>query len=107
MSTQTNYHIEYREELLKLAQSQSDVLILDNCAEFQGDMDKRCHYATVYEYPEIMQVGFMSFVECSGLIITFVNYSPNVIQITHAHMFKHTHLLYMYNMQCTASLTDS
>ncbi len=62
LSSQTAIHREYRVELERLKEENGEaLLLLDKCSNLsQGlaSIRKRCYKGQVYDYPQILQVGF-------------------------------------------------
>ncbi|CAL4177160.1 unnamed protein product, partial [Meganyctiphanes norvegica] len=53
VSGQVNIHRDYREDLLDLAASDDDFLLLDKCPN-NANLTSRCRGTEVYQYPEIL-----------------------------------------------------
>ena len=56
LSTQVNFHKDFRLELEEISQNMANTLVLDVCSWNESAMDKRCHGHSIYNYPDIMQV---------------------------------------------------
>lgn len=56
VSSQTNIHFEYRQELLSVAEEHPELLVLDRCASHQsGNYTLRCFGEEYHSYPQILQ----------------------------------------------------
>ncbi|KAL1131710.1 hypothetical protein AAG570_011323 [Ranatra chinensis] len=61
ISSQLNTYAEYRKELSQIAQTNSDLMVLESCME-KGNFSLRCHENRKYHYPQILKRGVFCLV---------------------------------------------